>query len=576
MNQAKLHRDNMEEIRERLENTIVQSTVETMYDGEDCFITVIQKNNETGNKSEWSFCVDFGTGKVMMLEPVEDVESFSNDNEVFRIIKNFLNGGTSREKRRNRLDYDSGKPIKITGKGNKIGSAKKPIKSSVDLETVANEMAQKLKNRGIDATVEQDRYEGVNCYRVSCPESNSIKKGFMNDVFFEFVDKYEKEGIAFEKDDNGTFYGEDLILMNGEDWWIDSSVKKPIKSDKQYTVKILSIPVDGNGDWRNAKTRYYKGGRFDSEEPQYLSKERAEEIAYDLKHDEQLKDGFGGERYNIKIEEITSSHNPIKSGYYDDPVNHPEGGGLCDNCNGEVEPGDGYEADFESSRYIALEGIVEAFNLGNVDIEDSYSRRQLAEWLGLEDEDELFDVTVDICNTAFEGKDYVCPDCARKLIKQAAKEWANDNYEMGCIRNNYSLDKIFSRVEGETWTDNSGKTWMYREGVPDKKLDYDVNADIPEREKYHAYKMFVTKYDPNNKRTWNEKGKLYPLYINAKNYYEVGPWYKCGYGASQVLVDEFTHEPLYDENGKNESKKLRKGFSFQTRWTRWRITTYAA
>lgn len=63
MNQAKLHRDNMEEIRERLENTIVQSTVETMYDGEDCFITVIQKNNETGNKSEWSFLRRFWNRK---------------------------------------------------------------------------------------------------------------------------------------------------------------------------------------------------------------------------------------------------------------------------------------------------------------------------------------------------------------------------------------------------------------------------------------------------------------------------------------------------------------------------------
>ena len=139
---------------------------------------------------------------------------------------------------------------------------------------------------------------------------------------------------------------------------------------------------------------------------------------------------FSIERKTSLKPQIYESRKPIKSGYYDDPVNHPDGGGLCDNCNGEVEPGDGYESDFESSRYIALEGIAEAFNLGNINIEDSYSRRQLAEWLGLEDEDELFDVTVDICNTAFEGKDYVCPDCARKLIKQAAKEWANDNYEM--------------------------------------------------------------------------------------------------------------------------------------------------
>lgn len=134
MNQAHLHSDNMEDVRERLENTITQSSVDTIYDGEDCFITVTQKNYETMNESKWSFCVDFGTGKVQMLEPTEDEESFGNDNEVFGIIKNFLNGGSSREKRRNRPDYDSGEPIKITGRGNKIGSSKKSIKSGISPE----------------------------------------------------------------------------------------------------------------------------------------------------------------------------------------------------------------------------------------------------------------------------------------------------------------------------------------------------------------------------------------------------------------------------------------------------------
>lgn len=129
MNQAYLHTDNMEDVRERLENTVAQSSVETMYDGEDCFITVTQRNETTGNESKWSFCVDFGTNKVQMLEPTEDEEGFTSDNEVFRIIKNFLNGGSSREKRMNQPDYDAGEPIKITGFGNKIGSSKKSIKS---------------------------------------------------------------------------------------------------------------------------------------------------------------------------------------------------------------------------------------------------------------------------------------------------------------------------------------------------------------------------------------------------------------------------------------------------------------
>ena len=133
----------------------------------------------------------------------------------------------------------------------------------------------------------------------------------------------------------------------------------------------------------------------------------------------------------------------------------------------------------------------------------------------------------------------------------------------GYDRNAQNLENIFSRVEGETWTDSEGKTWMYREGVPDEKLDYDVNEGVSNRETYHAYKMFVTKYNPANKRTYKEKGKLYPLYINSKNYYEIGPWYKCGYGASQVLIDEFTHEPLYDKNGKLKVRTYEKGLAFR-------------
>ena len=130
MNQASLHRENMEDVRERLETSVYNSSVETLYDKEECFIIVTQYNETTGFDNRWDFCVDFGTGKVQMLEPTFDEEGFTNDNEVFRIIKNFLNGGSSREKRMNRPDYNAGEPIKITGFGNKIGSSKKPIKSS--------------------------------------------------------------------------------------------------------------------------------------------------------------------------------------------------------------------------------------------------------------------------------------------------------------------------------------------------------------------------------------------------------------------------------------------------------------
>ena len=89
---------------------------------------------------------------------------------------------------------------------------KEPIKSSVDLETVANEMVQKLKNRGINATVEEDRFEGVDCYRIFCPEGNSLTKQSSNEVFFDFVNKYEPQGIAFEKD-NKLFHSLCIYLL---------------------------------------------------------------------------------------------------------------------------------------------------------------------------------------------------------------------------------------------------------------------------------------------------------------------------------------------------------------------------
>lgn len=133
--------DMLNNVRERLEATIPNSSVDLMpSDTDDFFITVTQRNETTGNESKWSFCVDFGDFRITMLEPVEDIEYFGSDNEIFGIIKNFLNGGSSREKRMNRPDYDKGEPIKITGFGNKIGSSKKPIKSSKDPYTYAEAM----------------------------------------------------------------------------------------------------------------------------------------------------------------------------------------------------------------------------------------------------------------------------------------------------------------------------------------------------------------------------------------------------------------------------------------------------
>lgn len=111
-----------------------------------------------------------------------------------------------------------------------------------------------------------------------------------------------------------------------------------------------------------------------------------------------------------------------------------------------------------------------------------------------------------------------------------------------------NINKLFSRIEGETWTDNKGKTWMYHEGTPDQELDYDVNANLPDRATFRAYKMFNTKYNPDNPKTYQYKGLLFPLYINAKNGYQIGKWYKAGKGSFRILCDE-NGEPILDSSG---------------------------
>ena len=87
---------------------------------------------------------------------------------------------------------------------------------------------------------------------------------------------------------------------------------------------------------------------------------------------------------------------------------------------------------------------------------------------------------------------------------------------------------IESRTEGETWTDKQGRNWMYHEGTPDQELDYDVNENLPDSATFRAYKMFTTKYNPEDPKTYKYKGMLFPLYINAASGYKIGVWYKAG------------------------------------------------
>ncbi len=255
MNQAHLHSDNMEDVRERLENTVTQSSVETMYDGEDCFITVTQKNYETMNESKWSFCVDFGTNKVQMLEPTEDEESFSSDNEVFRIIKNFLNGGSSREKRMNRPDYDAGESIKIKGFGNKIGSSRKLVKSSFslhyrnddgedcvwgiyDTREEAEEEIEEFKRKKMGP--EPWRCEIIENSRKSIKSSNENSR-YNYDFFYDKLkdSPYFEEYVVRYDDDQG----EDNIHTKN----IPLIITRP--DGKKQTYKDAGLSFSGSG-WR--------------------------------------------------------------------------------------------------------------------------------------------------------------------------------------------------------------------------------------------------------------------------------------------------------------------------------------
>lgn len=122
--------------------------------------------------------------------------------------------------------------------------------------------------------------------------------------------------------------------------------------------------------------------------------------------------------------------------------------------------------------------------------------------------------------------------------------------------------KLNERDDGEIWTDSKGKTWKYQKGTKDQQLDYDVNENVPDRAKFRAYKMFRTKYDPNNPKTFKYKGKLFPLYINAKDSYEIGKWYKAGHGDFKILCNE-KGEPILDKSGNPTCKTIEKDLAYR-------------
>lgn len=122
---------------------------------------------------------------------------------------------------------------------------------------------------------------------------------------------------------------------------------------------------------------------------------------------------------------------PIKSGYYNDPVNHPDGGGTCDYCGTDVAGGDGYEPDFESS-FETARGWLYVYLTGGDEDNYYYAPEgdwEFANWLGGDwSDDDIRDVEQEIIGMAFNNGDYMCSNCLTKRIKEAAEKWVEENW----------------------------------------------------------------------------------------------------------------------------------------------------
>ena len=111
----------------------------------------------------------------------------------------------------------------------------------------------------------------------------------------------------------------------------------------------------------------------------------------------------------------------------------------------------------------------------------------------------------------------------------------------------------------------------YRDEKPVSEVDDDINKDVPNKQTFRAYKQFATHYNPNDPKTKDSKGLLYPLYIGADKGIRVGKWYKCGEGELAIKVDD-NGEPVLDKDGKPSIKvktsngKLGGTLSYRPGW----------
>lgn len=89
----------------------------------------------------------------------------------------------------------------------------------------------------------------------------------------------------------------------------------------------------------------------------------------------------------------------------------------------------------------------------------------------------------------------------------------------------------------------SGKDHPERKYVKFRKFEpitQDDNFSNHESLKFIAYKQFKTRYNPNDPKTFEHKGLLYPLFVgdtgDTKDGIRVGKWYSCGVGELKIPV----------------------------------------
>lgn len=195
MNKANIHIENIEELCDKLRDYTVNSKVEYWIDGEECYIDITQENSVTGNSTNWSFCIDYGTGKVYELEPYgNDLDSFEYDNEVYDIIKRCLRGDTSTPNK----DHAARKGVNV-GALPRINQSKETVKSA--------------------------KGSGTNVYEVLANIKKQLENLCINENLDDKLEDYVKKAISAVRLAREQAYG-----FNG--YFGISSSRKPIKSGK--------------------------------------------------------------------------------------------------------------------------------------------------------------------------------------------------------------------------------------------------------------------------------------------------------------------------------------------------------